>query len=190
MGYSIAEAAARHGHEVCLVSGPVSLPCPPGVERIAVQSALEMLDAAKSVLCARSCQVLIGVAAVSDSRPRCRVEGKPAKSEMPDRIELVPNPDILATLTPLERAGLSVGFALESMDASQGGFEAAVTRARAKLDRKGLDAIVLNALESMEGLLSQCWWLEADLGPELLGSGDKSTLASAIVDRIEMRLQG
>ena len=189
MGYAIAREAAQRGHPVCLLSGPVALPCPSGVERIQVESAEEMLAAGQGLLSARDCEVLLGVAAVSDSRPRHRIEGKPAKGDMPDHIELVPNPDVLASLTAMGRARVVVGFALESMLEDQGGFAGALERARAKLQRKGLHAIVLNALDAMEQAEARCWWVEPGSESRDLGSGDKAELAVGIVDRLEMSLR-
>jgi len=189
MGYALAAEAARRGREVCLVSGPVSLPCPEGVERIQVQSARDMLTAAEEALSGRSCAVLLGVAAVSDVRPRECVEGKPAKEEMSDHIELVPNPDVLATLVGRAGARLAVGFALESVAEDRGGLSGALERARGKLERKGLDAIVLNQLASMENPETECWWVEPRGEPLPLGRGDKTMLAVSIVDRIQLLLR-
>ena len=189
MGYALAAEAARRGQEVCLVSGPVSLPCPEGVERIQVQSARDMLTAAEEALSGRSCAVLLGVAAVSDVRPRECVDGKPPKEEMSDHIELVPNPDVLATLVGRAGARLAVGFALESMAEDHGGFPGALERARGKLERKGLDAIVLNQLASMENPETECWWVEPLGEPKPLGRGDKTMLAVSIVDRLQMLLR-
>ena len=189
MGYAIALEAARRGHEVRLISGPVALPCPDGVVRVQVDSAEEMLAAGREILAAEGCEVLLGVAAVSDSRPRRRFPGKPAKEDMPATIDLVPNPDVLAALTALGRARVSVGFALESMAEETGGFEAALLRARSKLERKGLQAIILNALTAMEQERAQCWWIESQGVADSLGSGDKAALAVEIVARLEMRLR-
>jgi phosphopantothenoylcysteine decarboxylase/phosphopantothenate--cysteine ligase len=137
MGFELAAAAARAGQRVTLVTGPVALRTPPGVERIDVTSAREMLVAARAAF-ARA-DALLMCAAVADWRPRRKRSGKWRK-ESEDKevatIELVRNPDILATLARRKGRRLVVGFALET-----GKGEA---RARAKLARKGADYIVLN----------------------------------------------
>ncbi len=137
MGFEIAAAAARRGDEVVLVTGPVSLPTPPGVRRVDVTSAREMLRAARAAF--DRCDVLFMTAAVSDWRPRRKRAGKwrkGADGQEVALVELVQNPDILAQLARRKGSRLVVGFALET-----GAGEA---RARAKLVRKRVDYIVLN----------------------------------------------
>jgi phosphopantothenoylcysteine decarboxylase/phosphopantothenate--cysteine ligase len=137
MGFELAAAAARAGDRVTLVAGPVALPTPPGVERIDVVSAREMLAAARSAF--RRADALFMCAAVADWRPRRKRRGKWRKEGESDevaKLELVRNPDVLATLARCKGGRLVVGFALET-----GAGEA---RARAKLRRKGADYVVLN----------------------------------------------
>jgi phosphopantothenoylcysteine decarboxylase/phosphopantothenate--cysteine ligase len=137
MGFEIAAAAARAGHRVTLVAGPVNLPTPPGVGRIDVVSAREMLVAARRAF--READALFMCAAVADWRPRRKLQGKwRKKGESKDvaKIELVRNPDILASLARRKGRRLVVGFALETGDGA--------ARARAKLREKGADFIVLN----------------------------------------------
>ncbi len=137
MGFAIAEAAARAGHAVTLVAGPVSLPTPRGVRRVDVETAREMLRATRAAF--RDADALFMCAAVADWRPRRRRAGKWRKEEVLGEtatLELVRNPDILATLARARRGRLVVGFALET-----GG---GLARALAKLERKGCDYMVLN----------------------------------------------
>jgi phosphopantothenoylcysteine decarboxylase/phosphopantothenate--cysteine ligase len=135
-GYAVAAALAALGAETTLVSGPTALPAPPGVGRVDVQTAREMLDACRAALPA---DVAVMVAAVADWRPEDAADLKLKKGEGGSPvIRLVENPDILATLsaTGPERPRLVVGFAAETNDVE--------AHARAKLARKGCDWIVAN----------------------------------------------
>lgn len=137
MGFAIAAAAARAGHRVTLIAGPVDLATPRGVRRIDVVSAREMLAAARQAF--RASDALFMAAAVADWRPARRLSGKWRKKDgMSSRahLDLVRNPDILATLARAKGARLVVGFALET--------GAGVARARKKLRTKGADYVVLN----------------------------------------------
>lgn len=114
MGYAIARAASEAGAEVTLVSGPVDLGCPAGVERISVRSALEMQAAVLER--ASHSDVFVAVAAVADYRPAQVAEQKIKKNQQTALpvIELVQNPDILAEVAALPVPPLCVGFAAES----------------------------------------------------------------------------
>ncbi len=135
-GYAIAEALARLGARVTLVSGPTGLTAPPGVDRIDVESARDMLAASQAALPA---DAAVFVAAVADWRPD-EVFGVKLKKgkEGPPAIRLGENPDILATLAAggPARPRLVVGFAAATNDVE--------THARAKLAQKGCDLIVAN----------------------------------------------
>jgi len=135
-GYAIAGALARLGARVTLVSGPVALPTPFGVDRIDVETAREMLAACQTALPA---DVGVFVAAVADWRID-EVFGTKLKKEKggPPALTFVENPDILATLaaTGPKRPKLVVGFAAETNDVE--------AHARAKLARKGCDWIIAN----------------------------------------------
>ncbi len=150
MGYAVAEQAARRGHSVVLVSGPVSLPPPDGVRIRHVVSALDMLAALQDELAA--CDALVMTAAVADWRPAAAATSKLKKRAAgtaasdaafqiaPDgqsaTLQLIPNPDILATLRSSKGNRLFVGFAAETNDVLE--------EASGKLIRKGLDLIVAN----------------------------------------------
>lgn len=134
-GYAIAGALAALGAEVTLVSGPTALAAPPGVSRVSVETAREMLAASEAALPA---DIAVCVAAVADWRPDTVGSGKIKKGDgAPPAISLAENPDILATLSKARaRPRLVVGFAAETHDVE--------AHARAKLARKGCDWIVAN----------------------------------------------
>lgn len=136
-GHAIARALAEAGAEVTLVTGPVSLPDPPGVRTVHVETAREMLEAC---LAALPVDVAVCAAAVCDWRPARVAAAKLKKREgaPPPVLALEENPDILRTLAthPERRPRLVVGFAAETEDV--------VEQARAKLERKGCDWILAN----------------------------------------------
>ena len=134
-GYAIAGALAALGADVTLVSGPTALSAPPGVRRVDVESAREMLAACEAALPA---DIAVCVAAVADWRPAETGARKIKKgARAPEPIALVENPDILASLSKGgRRPRLVVGFAAETHDLE--------AHAKAKLARKGCDWIVAN----------------------------------------------
>lgn len=135
MGYAIAEAAARRGAEVVLVSGPTALPCPEGVRRVDVVSAAQMRDAAVDAF--TSCDAAVCTAAVADYTPAHPADHKLKKAhEHLDAIELVETADILAELCAAKGDRVVVGFAAETNDL--------IANAESKLARKGADAIIAN----------------------------------------------
>jgi phosphopantothenoylcysteine decarboxylase/phosphopantothenate--cysteine ligase len=137
MGYAIAAAAAAaaRGHRVTLVSGPVDLAAPPGVRRVSVETAEQMLAAAKAAFA--SADVAIFAAAVCDYRPKHRATRKPAKKRGGLALALVPTVDVAAALGRRKAGRITIGFALED--------RAGRRRAEAKLRSKRFDAILLNA---------------------------------------------
>lgn len=108
MGFSIARAAAKLGHKVTLIAGPVALKTPSGVERVDVVSAREMFEAAKEAV-STDC-IFIATAAVADWRPKTCATKKLKKTEMSDVIKLVRNPDILKSISGC----VKIGFAAET----------------------------------------------------------------------------
>ncbi|MCM1319524.1 MAG: bifunctional phosphopantothenoylcysteine decarboxylase/phosphopantothenate--cysteine ligase CoaBC [Muribaculaceae bacterium] len=142
MGYALAAEAATRGAEVVLVSGPVSLPCPAGVRRVKVTSAMQMLEACKEHF--PNTDAAIMCAAVADYRPAVVADKKVKREKQQTMtLELVSNPDIAATLGQEKKPGqLLVGFALETDNELQN----AIGKAR----RKNLDWIVLNSLRDPE----------------------------------------
>ena len=130
----VAEAAARRGARVTLVAGPVALATPPGVDRVDVTTADEMLAAALAV---EDADVVVAAAAVSDYAPAAPADRKLKKADDDLTIRLRRTPDVLAALGKRRRDGQTlVGFALETHDGE--------ANARGKLERKRLDWIALN----------------------------------------------
>lgn len=135
MGYALADAAARRGWQVDLVSGPVALSAPAGVTVHSVTSAEEMYRACEIPFA--SCDLFIAVAAVADYRPREIFSQKQKRPKDATVLELVPTIDILKTLSAGKRSGqIVVGFAAETNDVE--------AYARRKLVEKNLDWIVAN----------------------------------------------
>ena len=134
-GFAIAAALAELGAEVTLVAGPVFQPTPAGVARVDVETARQMLAACEAALPA---DIAVCVAAVSDWRPRDAAAAKIKKTgDAPPGIDLVENPDILATLSKSpSRPRLVIGFAAETHEVE--------AYAQGKLAKKGCDWIVAN----------------------------------------------
>lgn len=135
MGYALAEAALAAGHEVVLISGPVALTPPDGVELLPVETTEELLQACSEAW--STSDGVIATAAVCDYRPRARFPGKIAKTGVSLELELVETADVLAELGRLKGQRWIIGFALESE-------EFAHVNALRKLKHKNCDAIVLN----------------------------------------------
>ena len=134
MGFALAARAAQLGAEVILVSGPVALGDPAGVERVDVTDASSMAEAIYEA--AAEADLVIMAAAVSDFRPAKRAPQKIKKNGDPPSIELVENPDILMGLAESAPGAVRVGFAAETHDLEQS--------ARAKLQAKKVDYVVAN----------------------------------------------
>lgn len=184
MGFAIAEAAARAGHAVTLIAGPVHLSTPKGVRRIDVVSARELLDACRREF--RRCDALVMAAAVADWRPARKLAAKwRAKDGGTERttLELVRNPDVLATLTRGRRtAGKTViAFALET--------GSGVARARRKLAKKGADWIVLNGPSSLGGERTSVLLFGTDGARVELLDRSKAEVARALVRLVEGRMR-
>lgn len=134
MGYAIAQAFADAGAEVTLISTPVELPVPRGVQRVNVVSARDMYNETIERFAAHD--IIIKSAAVADYRPAAFNEHKIKKNGENLVIELVPNPDILAALGERKQHQILVGFAAETQNSIANGFE--------KLRRKNADMLVVN----------------------------------------------
>ncbi|MBS1025709.1 bifunctional phosphopantothenoylcysteine decarboxylase/phosphopantothenate--cysteine ligase CoaBC [Gluconobacter cerinus] len=175
-GYAIAAALAARGAKVTLVSGPVTLPVPAGVVCVKVQTAREMLGACEAALPA---EIAVCTAAVSDWRAKAAAQGKIKKtSEGPPVLELVENPDILATLCRLaNRPKLIVGFAAETDDV--------LDNAVAKRQRKGCDWLVANDVRrGVFGADRNLVSLITETGIETWPEMGKSQVAGKLVQRI------
>ena len=175
-GYAIAAAAAQAGARVTLVSGPVMLPTPPGVDRVDVETAREMAAAVKKALPA---DAAVMVAAVADWRTREFAEEKIKKrGSAPPSLMLTENPDILATVASgKQRPKLLIGFAAET--------ENVIDNAKDKRKRKGVDWIVANDVsgEVMGGDVNLVHIISAK-GVDTLPEMPKDEVARTLVERI------
>ncbi len=142
-GYALAEAARDLGARVILVSGPVNLPVPEGIEIIPVETAREMLQAVRDEL---PVDIAVFAAAVADWRVENAASGKMKKEQGAPELKLVPNPDILATVAGMDtgRPAIVAGFAAETDDV--------IENARRKLQAKGADIIVANDVSPQQGV--------------------------------------
>lgn len=140
MGYAVAEAAARRGAKVVLVSGPTSLDVPPDVERVEIRSAEEMQRTVQERFA--GCTIAVFAAAVADYRPVEKASQKMKRGKDGMTLRLEPNPDILAGVAREKGGRLVVGFAAET--------ENVAGNARKKLTQKNADIIVANDV-SAEG---------------------------------------
>jgi len=183
MGYAVAAEAARRGHEVELVSGPVELSPPLGARLTRVRSAGELLATCQRL--SPNCDAVVASAAVADYRPAARTAGKLKKSGKEMTLRLVPNPDVAMILGGMKRPGqVIVGFALESA-----GQPEARRNAEAKMAAKRQDFAVLNGPAALGAEEAEFSFLTAGggwRGPERLY---KSEVARQILDFIESRLE-
>jgi phosphopantothenoylcysteine decarboxylase/phosphopantothenate--cysteine ligase len=176
-GFAIAAAAAQAGARVTLVAGPVSLPTPPGVTRVDVETARDM---AKAVDAALPADAAVMVAAVADWRV-ADASGQKLKKDGSGQVPplvLAENPDILAGLCRSDRRpALVVGFAAET--------ERVTEHAQAKLARKGADWIVANDVSGdVMGGDRNAVHIVTAAGVESLPEGPKEAVAAALVQRI------
>lgn len=179
MGYALARAAAHAGARVILVSGPVNLPLPAGVEKIAVCSAQQMYQAVMNVV--GHATVFIAVAAVGDYAPAHPAPHKLKKEgSLPAAIELVLNPDILADVASLPAGPLCVGFAAESKNLH--------AYAQAKRQRKNIPLIVGNLIQEGFGGDDNTLTLFDDDGIHPLPSASKDELAGLLIAHIAKML--
>lgn len=186
MGFALAEEFANRGAHVFLVTGPTALTAKHhNIERIDVESAQQMYDACMERF--DSCDVAVLSAAVADYRPESTYDGKMKKQgDEGMTIRLVQNPDILATLGKRKREGqLLVGFALETANE--------MAYAQEKLQRKGLDMIVLNSLRDKGAGFgtdtNKVTIIDRD-GNTTEGSlKSKADVAKDIVDAINLKLE-
>lgn len=177
MGYAIARAAREMGATVELVSGPVALPVPHGVKTIAVTGAQEMLDAVNRHVA--DADIFVAVAAVADYRVAQTDHRKIKKNDAPLILELVPNPDILASIASLPNPPFCVGFAAESENLAE--------YAEQKRQAKKLPLLVGNLVQQAIGSDDNELVLFEDSGSRTLPRADKLTLARQLVQHIAQR---
>ncbi len=183
MGFAIAAAANARGHKVTLIAGPVALPTPKGVRRIDVISAREMLAELK--LAFSRADGLLMAAAVADYRPARKLAGKmkkePGGRTKTLKLELVENPDLLATVGKRKGPRRIIGFALET---SQGR-----RRALEKMLRKNADSIALNGAEALNSDRTSVVLLGRDGSEASFENQTKAQVAHGLVKAMEGLIQ-
>jgi phosphopantothenoylcysteine decarboxylase/phosphopantothenate--cysteine ligase len=182
MGYAVAEAARDAGASVVIVSGPVNVPTPPGVKRIDVETAEQMMEAVQAEIA--DTDIFIAAAAVSDYRMREIAEHKIKKTSDELSLHLARTPDILATVAAGSPRPFVVGFAAETQDVER--------NALLKLEGKKLDMIAANQVG--EGLAFDCddnaltvYWAG---GKRELARAPKCRLAGELIGLIAGRFAG
>lgn len=185
MGFALAKEAARRGADAALVSGPVALADPPGVEVVRVESAADMREAVRRLWA--GARALVMAAAVADYRPAAPQARKRKKEDGALSIPIERTTDILSELGADKGGRILVGFAAET--------ERVVERALEKLRRKRLDLIVANRVSGEEDAMgadfSRAWLIGSDEAVEALPALPKEALAGRILDRLAgMRRSG
>jgi phosphopantothenoylcysteine decarboxylase/phosphopantothenate--cysteine ligase len=188
MGYAIAAAAVRRGAHVDLVSAPTHLPVPAGVELHPVETAVQMRAAVLPL--AAKADVVVKAAAVADFRPATYHDLKIKKDEAGlTQVALEANPDILAELGAQRVPGsgpVLVGFAAET--------DLEELHGRGKLQRKGLDLIVINRVDATDAGFNvdtnRALVLGADGARVEVPLTTKAQLAEVLWDRVEFLLDG
>jgi phosphopantothenoylcysteine decarboxylase/phosphopantothenate--cysteine ligase len=184
MGLALAAEAQRRGANVTVVAANVSIPRPPGIEYVDVQTAAELADACAARF--DRCDVLLMAAAVADYRPAQAHAGKLKKDATGEtlKLDLTRTEDVLAGLAARKREGqLVVGFAAEHGDA-------ALAYGREKLARKGLDAIVVNDVGGegvgFESPDNEVWIVSAQ-EERHVPKESKARIAAAVLDAVLSR---
>jgi phosphopantothenoylcysteine decarboxylase/phosphopantothenate--cysteine ligase len=187
MGFALAQRAARRGAEVTVVAANVALPVPPGVTVVPVGTAAELKVACDERFDATD--VLLMAAAVADFRPREPVGHKLKKTDPthPRHLELEPTDDVLSALADRRRPGqVLVGFAAEHGDG-------AIDYARGKLERKRLDAIVVNDISQpgigFDAADNEVTILARDGEEHRLRKSGKEQIADGVLDEVEKQLR-
>jgi phosphopantothenoylcysteine decarboxylase/phosphopantothenate--cysteine ligase len=178
MGFALARACVDAGALTTLIAGPVSLPTPARVQRVDVVSAQAMFDAVMAAI--NETDIIIAAAAVADYRPVTVATDK-IKKQAADALtlELVKNPDIIASVAASGRAVFTVGFAAETQQVAQ--------YARDKMQRKKLDMIVANDVSqpgigfSSDDNAATVFWQN---GEQVFPAMSKQQLAQNIIQRI------
>jgi len=175
MGYAVARAAQEAGARVTLVSGPVALETPAGVERVNVRTAQQMFDSVKSRV--KGSDIFISVAAVADWKVKdiSKQKLKKVNGSAP-RLEFEENPDILAWVAAQKNAPFCVGFAAESEQLDR--------NAKAKRAKKGVPLIAANLAQTALGADDNAITLYDARGKHPLGRGPKLEQARKLVAHV------
>jgi phosphopantothenoylcysteine decarboxylase/phosphopantothenate--cysteine ligase len=183
MGFALAEEAAHRGAKVCLVAGVTALATPGGVERVDVETAMEMREVVLARL--ESASIVIKAAAVADFRPEVREEQKIKKASLESQdgitLRLVTNPDILAEVCAQKGDRLVVGFAAESEDVVQSALR--------KIKQKGCDLLVANDISRADAGFNvdtnSVHLITPDGEIEEIPLSSKREVAAQILDRVQ-----
>lgn len=175
MGYALARSAIQAGHEVALVTGPVSIDAPEGCEVYPVETTDEMYQQCAQLF--TDCDGVIGTAAVCDYRIKTRKPGKIAKTGEAITLELVETIDVLAELGTQKGDRWVMGFALESQDAR--------FNAVRKLYSKKCNAIVLNSVSAIGATENQVEVIDQSQETVATCSGPKPEVADFLIRWIE-----
>src|SRR5690625_1354907 len=180
MGYAIAQAAVESGAQVILVSGPVALPCPAGVQCIPAHTGRQMHQAVMNTV--QDADIFIGVAAVADWYVKNAAQHKIKKDHQIglDGLELAENPDILATVAGLENPPYCVGFAAET--------EHLFEHAQKKRQRKKIPLLVANLAQDTMDSDHTTMHLIDDNGVHSWPSKNKAQAATDLIQAIAERL--
>jgi phosphopantothenoylcysteine decarboxylase/phosphopantothenate--cysteine ligase len=181
MGLALAAEASRRGADVTLIAANVALPKPGAVRVVEVETAAELLGAAQAAFA--EADVLVMAAAVADFRPAHALDAKIAKTGRERlALELEPTEDVLEQLARRRTAGQTlIGFAAEHG-------EGAVDRGRAKLERKGLDAVVVNDISRADigfDAPDNEVTIVTAAGENRVALASKRNVAAAILDEVE-----
>lgn len=182
MGYAVARAARAAGAKVILISGPVSLDEPAGVERICVETAEQMFAATHDHI--QGVDIFISAAAVSDYRPKSKQDNKIKKTKPSMKLDLIKSPDTLASVAKLADGPFTVGFAAETEQVRE--------YALGKLESKKLDMIVANKVGADCGFdrdenSIEVFWRG---GEQSFPMAAKTELASQLIQLIADRYAG
>ena len=178
MGQALAEAAVARGHDVVVVSGPVSVQYPSAAEVLSVVTTEEMLEVSRQAF--DHCDGLIGVAAPCDFRPVQVEPQKISKTGQPLVLELHETPDIVATLGAEKGSRWVVGFALETQDRH--------LRAIVKVERKRCDLMVVNGPQAMDSEMNKVEVMDRHGHVILRTAGRKHYVATGIFQVIQQQL--
>ena len=181
MGLALAGEAARRGASVTLIAANVGVELPPDLRVVRVETAAQLADACEQEFA--RCDVLLMAAAVADFRPSNPSDSTLKKDRGAPTIELEPTVDVLSALSPRRRSGqVIVGFAAEHG-------EDAVSYARGKLQRKALDAVVVNDISNpqigFEVRENEVTILSEDGGERHVERTSKELVARAVMDEVE-----
>lgn len=183
MGFSIAAAAIEKGFEVCLISGPVNLSTPTGVERIDVETARQMYTAVEREI--SGCEAAVFCAAVSDYRVREVAEEKIKKSEDSLQLDLEKTEDILGSCrSRFGFKGILIGFAAETENLRE--------NAQGKLEKKGCDFLIANDVSrsdiGFDSDQNEVIIFSEKEPPRALPIQDKVAIGRAIIELIEVAI--